>query len=251
MDNTLYVGLSKQVLLQRELDIVANNLANVDTSGFKVEQLLNAVDPTAPARSTGVTPPINFVADNGVARDYSQGALRQTGSPLDLAITTQGFFQVSTASGTVYTRDGRFATNAQNELVTQGGDPVLDASGSPITLNAQGGAPQIAGDGSISQMVPGQSQAQTIGRVGVVSFSDLSSLTKQGDGYYASTTNAQPTPVTGDVIQQGMLETSNVQPIVEVTDLIRISRTYDMISNILNETSSLSTTAIQRLGTVQ
>jgi flagellar basal-body rod protein FlgF len=251
MDNTLYVGLSKQVLLQRELDIVANNLANVDTTGFKVEQLLNAVDPTAPARSTGVTPPINFVSDNGVARDYTQGALRQTGSPLDLAITTQGFFQISTASGNVYTRDGRFATNSQNQLVTQSGDPVLDASGSPITLNSQGGQPQIAGDGSISQMVPGQSQAQTIGRVGVVSFSDLSSLSKQGDGYFTNTTNAQATPVTGDVIRQGMLETSNVQPIVEVTDLIRISRTYDMISNILNETSSLSQTAIQRLGSVQ
>jgi flagellar basal-body rod protein FlgF len=251
MDNTMYVGLSGQLLLQRELDIVANNLANADTTGFKVEQLLSSVDPQTPARSTGVTPPINFVADNGVARDYSQGAMRQTGSPLDVAINGQGFFQVSTAAGTVYTRDGRFATNAQNQLVTQTGDPVLDASGSPITLNPQGGAPQIAQDGTISQQVPGQSQAQNIGRLGVVSFADLSSLTKQGDSNYTNTTNAQPTPVTGDVLRQGMLETSNVQPIVEVTDLIRISRAYDMVSNLMTETASLSTTAIQRLGSVQ
>jgi flagellar basal-body rod protein FlgF len=240
MDNALYVGLSKQMLLGRELDITANNLANANTTGFKVETLMSTADPQRAKGMSIGSAPVQFVADNGVARDFSQGPLQSTGAPLDLAIMGQGFFQVSTANGTRYTRDGRFATDAQGQLVTQSGDPVLDAGGSPITLNPQGGSPTIGGDGTITQTIPGQSSVQTVGKVGVVSFADMS-----------HTTNAASTPVTGQVLRQGMLEGSNVQSITQVTDLIRISRAYDMISQMMNSTSSLSATAVQRLGTVQ
>lgn len=250
MDSALYVGLSKQMLLERELDITANNLANANTTGFKVEELMTVADPQGP-KSMGGGAQVQFVADNGVARDFSQGALQSTGAPLDLAIMGKGFFQVQTASGTQYTRDGRFGTNAQGQLVTQAGDPVLDASGSPITLNPQGGAPMIGADGTITQTVPDQPQAQTVGKVGVVSFDDVSSLTKQGAGLYSNTTNAPPQPVTGQVLRQGMLEASNVQPIIQVTEMIRISRAYDMVTQMMSSTSSLSSTAVQRLGTVQ
>jgi flagellar basal-body rod protein FlgF len=251
MDNALYVGLSKQVLLERELDITANNLANANTTGFKVETLMSTPDPVTPPALPAGTRPIQFVADNGVARDFSQGALQPTGAPLDLAIMGQGFFQISTANGTRYTRDGRFATDAQGQLVTQAGDPVLDASGSPITLNPQGSQPSIGGDGTITQTLPGQGASQTVGKVGVVSFADMTSLSKEGEGLFSNTTNAPPQPVTGQVLRQGMLESSNVQTITQVTDLIRISRAYDMISNMMNSTASLSETAVQRLGTVQ
>ena len=251
MDNALYVGLSKQVLLERELDIAANNLANANTTGFKVESLISTADPVTPPGMSVGSAPVQFVADNGVARDFSQGSLQPTGAPLDLAIMGQGLFQVSTAAGTRFTRDGRFTTDASGQLVTQAGDPVLDASGSPITLNPQGGPPSIGGDGTITQTVAGQSQSQTIGKVGVVSFADMSTLTKQGEGLYSNTSNAPPQPVTGQVLRQGMLESSNVQPIIQVTDLIRISRAYDMISQMMNSTASLSSTAVQRLGTVQ
>ena len=251
MDNALYVGLSKQMLLERELDITANNLANANTTGFKVEALISTPDPVTPAAMPAGSRAIQFVADNGVARDFGQGPLQTTGAPLDLAIMGQGFFQISTANGTRYTRDGRFATNAQGQVVTQAGDPVLDASGSPINLNPQGGPPSIGGDGTITQTVAGQSQSQTAGKVGVVSFTDLSALTKEGEGLYSNTTNAAAQPVTGQVLRQGMLEASNVQPILQVTDLIRISRAYDMISQMMNSTASLSSTAVQRLGTVQ
>ena len=251
MDNALYVGLSKQVLLERELDITANNLANANTTGFKVESLMSVSDPVTPKSMSAGASPVQFVADNGLARDFSQGALQPTGAPLDLAIMGKGFFQVTTAAGTRYTRDGRFATDASGQLVTQAGDPVLDASGSPITLNPQGGQPMIGGDGTITQTVPGQPQSQLVGKVGVVGFADMSSLTKQGDGLYANTTNAPSQPVTGQVLRQGMLEASNVQPIIQVTDLIRISRAYDMISQMMNSSASLSSTAVQRLGTVQ
>jgi flagellar basal-body rod protein FlgF len=252
MDNALYVGLSKQMLLERELDITANNLANANTTGFKVEALMSTPDPVTPPTMPIGSAPIQFVADNGVARDFSQGPLQATGAPLDLAIMGQGFFQISTANGTRYTRDGRFGTDSQGQLITQNGDPVLDASGSPITLNPQGGPPSIGGDGTITQQLPGQTQSQTIGKVGVVNFTDLSALSKEGDGLYSNTTNAAADPVTGSqVLRQGMLEASNVQPIVQVTDLIRISRAYDMIANLMNSAANLSETAVQRLGTVQ
>jgi flagellar basal-body rod protein FlgF len=251
MDNAMYIGLSKQILLQRELDIVANNLANVDTTGFKVEDMVVATDSATPAMSVGVTQPVKLAIDNGVARDFTQGSMTQTGAPLDLAINGTGFFQVQTAAGVRFTRDGRFATNAQSQLVTQAGDPVLDASGAPITINRQGNPPVIGRDGTITQTVAGQTGAQVVGQVGVVSFSDLSALTKQGDGLYSLTTNQPTQPATGAVIQQGMLEGSNVQPIIQITDLIRINRAYEMVSQLLSSTADLSATALQQIGSIQ
>ncbi|MDR3513299.1 MAG: flagellar basal-body rod protein FlgF [Caulobacteraceae bacterium] len=251
MDSTMYVGLSKQILLQRELDIVANNLANVDTTGFKLESLISGTDSNDTARTIGVTQPVQFAVDNGVARDFTQGALRQTGAPLDLAISGTGFFEVQTAAGMRYTRDGRFTTNAQNQLVTQTGDLVLDASGSPITLNPQGQPPVIGRDGTITQTVSGQLGAQVMGKVGVFNFTDLSALSKQGDGLYSLNTNQTPQAATDPVVQQGMLEGSNVQPIIEITDLIRIQRAYEMVSQMLSSTSDLSSNAIQQIGSIQ
>jgi flagellar basal-body rod protein FlgF len=250
MDNALYVGLSTQLLLERQLDIAANNLANINTAGFKVEQLLAVADPVTPPGLPSGTTAIQFVADNGVARDFSQGPLQQTDAPLDLAIMGQGFFQIQTANGNRYTRDGRFAKDNQGRLVTQAGDPVLDASSSPINLNPQGGTPMIGGDGTVTQTIPGQANGQVVGRVGVVSFADLSKLSKEGDGLYSEQSGQAAQPVTGQVLRQGMLEGSNVQPIVQVTDLIRINRAYDMVANMMNTTASLSNTAVQRLGSV-
>ncbi len=247
MDTSLYVGLSKQMILRRELDVAANNIANADTTGFKVESMTVAVDPQTPP---GSTKPIQYVIDTGLARNFSQGALQSTGAPLDLAIDGDGFFQVSTGAGTQFTRDGRFATNAQGQLVTQTGDPVLDASGGPISLSLTGGPPSVAQDGTVSQSLPGQAQSQIVGKVGMVSFSSLSGLSKAGNGLYTNN-GAAPTPSTKSVVRQGMLEASNVQPVLQVTDLIRISRAYDQLSNMMNNTADLSSRSIQRLGSVQ
>ena len=123
MDNTLYVGLSRQMILQRELDVTANNIANSDTTGFKVESLMSSPDPESPPGVIGYRPPIQYAIDHGMARDFSQGKLTQTGAPLDLAINGQAFFTISTASGNRYTRDGRFTTDAQGQLTTQAGLP--------------------------------------------------------------------------------------------------------------------------------
>ena len=251
MDNTMYVGLSKQILLQRELDIAANNLANVDTTGFKVESMVSASDDDNTARTIGVTQPVKFAIDHGLARDFTQGGLTKTGAPFDLAISGDGFFQVQTASGVRYTRDGRFAVNAQSQLVTQTGDAVLDASGSPITVNPQGNTPVIGRDGTITQTVSGQVNSQVVGKIGVVTFPNLSALSKEGDGMYSLATNQSPTQSLNPVVQQGMLEGSNVKSVIQITDLIRINRAYEMVSQMLSSTADLTATAVQQLGSVQ
>jgi flagellar basal-body rod protein FlgF len=244
MDNTVYVGLSRQMLLERELDIAANNLANVDTVGYKFETLLNSADPV-PTGGHGATPPttVNFVQADGVARDYTQGAFTQTGSPLDVAIDGKGFFTVNTANGPRYTRDGRFKLDPTGKLVTQDGDAV-QGSGGDIVLDPKKGQVSISDTGVISQ------GGEQVGKLQVVTFDSLSALSKDGNNTYRNDSNLTPIPSTAALIKQGALESSNVQPVAQITHLIEINRAYDAISNMINTTNSLSTTAIQRLGQV-
>jgi flagellar basal-body rod protein FlgF len=251
MDNTLYVGVSRQMILQRELDVAANNIANLDTTGFKVESLLSAPDPEIPPGVKGNPRPIQYALDHGMARDFTQGKLTQTGAPLDLAIEGQAFFTVSTPNGDRYTRDGRFMIDSQGQITTQAGDPVQSASGGPITLNPDGGPPLIGPDGTISQSIPGSTTEAVIGRVGVVRFDSLSALTKDGRGLYSNTASGAALPAPDARIHQGMLEASNVQPIVQITELIRITRAYESVANLVSTTSDLSAQSIQRLGAVQ
>lgn len=246
MDNAIYVGLSRQMTLQRALDITANNIANLDTAGFKVESLTVEEDQEAPAMAPASTP-ISYVVDTGVARDFRQGSLETTANPLDVAIQGQGFFTVQTADGPRYTRDGRFALNAAGVLTDKAGDPVLDASGAQITLNPQNGSPKIAKDGVISQISP-TGQAVQVGVLGVVSFSDLSALSKEGSNLYSAAAGQAGVPVLRPNLAQGMIEKSNVQPVSEVVHLIAITRAYESVANMLSQTADLSESAVERLG---
>ncbi len=241
MDNALYVGLSRQMTLQRQLDIAANNLANVDTAGFKVENLMLQSDPLTPMKAPRFGP-VKYVIDDGVARDFKQGALEKTGNTYDLAVEGQGFFQVQTPNGVRYTRDGRFGVDTNNQLVDKNGNAVLDASGSTISFDPQKGAPTISKTGLISQ------DGQTGGKVGVVRFASLSGMSKDGDNYLSSAET--PTPAADAAIRQGLVEHSNVQPVLEVTSLIETTRAYERVANLMNSTQDLSRSAIERLGKV-
>ena len=250
MDNTMYVGVSRQMILQRELDVAANNIANADTTGFKVESLMTSPDPETPPGLVG-SRPIQYAIDHGMARDFSEGNLTKTGGPLDLAIEGQAFFTISTANGDRYTRDGRFTVDPQGRLATQSGDLVQGSNGGPITLNPQGGSPLIARDGTVTQSVPGQKAETVVGKIGVVRFDSLSTLSKAGDGLYINTSSSTPQQAPDAYIHQGMLESSNVRPVIQITDLIRITRAYESISQMISSTSDLSSQSIQRLGSVQ
>lgn len=242
MDNTMYVSLSRQVALQRELDIVANNIANADTAGFKLENMKMRSDAAAPAKTMGISSPVTFVMDDGVVRDFRQGGMNQTGAPLDLAIDGRGFFKISTAAGDRYTRDGRFKLDPDGKLVTQEGDAVQ--GGGDIVLDAAKGPVNISEGGVISQ------GGQKVGQLDVVNFDSMASLSKDGRNLFRNDTNVQPQPATTAKIRQGVLESSNVQTLTQITRMVEINRAYESITNLMSQTSDLSRRSIQRLGAV-
>ena len=245
MDNVLYVGLSRQMTLQREMDVIANNVANVDSAGFKVESLMVQTDtehlPVDPANSA--LPNVNFALDAGVVRDFGQGALKETGGTLNLAVEGEGFFKIMTPAGERYTRDGRFTMDAQGRVVTAEGSAVQGDSGD-IVIDPQKGPPRIAADGTVSQ------GNQTVGKLALVTFSSLTALAKDGNGLYRNVSNLQPQPADKSHVRQGMLESSNVEPITQITRLIEVSRAYENIANMMDQTGQLSTQAVDRLGRV-
>lgn len=245
MDNAAYIGLSRQMVLRREMDIIANNIANLDTTGFKVESLMHKTDAQAPAMTLGGPKPVKFVTADGVARDFGQGGLRQTGGPLDLAIEGQGFFRVMADDGERYTRDGRFRTDDLGRLVTQQGHPVMDEGGGEIMVDPERGPLSIARDGTVSQ------GDERIGKIGLFTFESLAALEKTGDNQYRNTSNLQPQPAEGAVLRQGMLEGSNVQAILEITRMIEVSRAYETTAKMIDSEADLSRRSVERLGRVQ
>ncbi|PZR36348.1 flagellar basal-body rod protein FlgF [Caulobacter segnis] len=242
MDNALYVGLSRQMTLRRELDVVANNIANANTTGFKVEDLMVRTEQAKPAKTLDGGSAVKFVLDSGVARDFTQGAMTKTGGDFDLAIEGKGFFHVQTAGGDRYTRDGRFTTNPTGQLTTQSGHLVLDDGGGPITIDPTLGPVNVGKDGVVSQ------GAVRVGKIAVVRPDSLASMAKDGDNLYRNTTNAALQPAPDAAVHQGMLEASNVQPVIEITKLIEVQRAYESVAKMMDNTSELSRTAVERLG---
>jgi flagellar basal-body rod protein FlgF len=242
MDNTIYVGLSRQMILEREMDITANNLANVNTVGFKFESMISNEDPATMPTPNQPPTAVKFVAGVAVARDFTEGSLTQTGSPLDLAIEGRGFFQVNTPSGPRYTRDGRFQMDASGTIVDQDGDQV--DGGGAIVLDPKKGPVTISANGVVSQ------SGENVGKISLYNFDSLSALSKDGNNQYRNDSNLTPTASTSANMRQGFLEQSNVEPVRQITRLIEINRAYDAMNSMLSSTSDLSTSAVQRLGAV-
>ena len=242
MDTTLNVGLSRQMVLHRALEVAANNIANADTAGFKVEQLIMEEDPLTPPAPGSA--PVSYVYDQGVARDFGQGVIDATGNPFDMAIEGDGFFTIQRGATQYYTRDGRFSTNSQNQLVNKQGDPVLDTGGSPIVFDPNGPSPDVSRDGTVSQ------GTNVIGRIGVARFATLAALKKEGDNLYSAPVGVAPIQAPDAVVRQQFLEKSNVQPVLEITHLIEVTRAYEQVAKMMDQTQTLASTAIQRLGQV-
>jgi flagellar basal-body rod protein FlgF len=245
MDNALYVGLSRQILLRREMDIVANNIANLDTNGFKVESLMHKTQPQEPAFTLGGPRPVKFVAADGVARDFCQGSLTKTDAPLDMAIEGKGFFQVQSPNGPRFTRDGRFTLDPNGRLVTQAGLAVLDDGGGEIVVDPEKGELQIGPDGSMSQ------GDERVGKVGMFAFANPGALEKSGDNLYRNVSNLIPQPAADARLRQGMLEASNVKPVLEITRMVEVSRAYEQTAKMMDSEADLSRRAVERLGRVQ
>ena len=244
MEQAVSIALSHQMTLRRAMDIVANNIANANTTAYKAESPVfnEFLMPEAEAedRGYGKAAALSFVLDTGTHRDLAEGNITHTGNPFDVAITGDGFFSVETANGVRYTRAGHFTVDNTNQLVTPMGDPVLSNAGAPITINPDDGAVEIARDGTIS------AGGNTIGRLGVVNVENPGAMKKTGDNYLETEQDA--VPVENATVMQGFIESSNVKPVVEMTRMIEVMRAYTSTQKTINDMGDLQQSAIRQLG---
>jgi flagellar basal-body rod protein FlgF len=251
MENTLLVGLSRQTVLERQLDVVANNIANVNTAGFKSDQSLFEEYLMPGAHEDNFKPAdrrVSYVEDRGTYRDFTQGPTEQTKNPLDVAISGNGFLVVQTAAGERYTRDGGLHMNTQGQLVTAAGDPVLGTSG-PIVFQPTDHDVNVSPDGTVT-VVEGNGRTDSLrGKLRLVSFADAQALLKQGSNLF-SAEGAAAQPDLKSEVQQGYIEKSNVNSVVEMSRMIEITRAYTQIATMLQQESDLHKSAIEKLADV-
>lgn len=242
MENALLVGLSRQMVLRRQMDVLANNMANINTAGFKQDKLMfeEYIMPVARmSDAKGSDARISFVQDPLMYRNFDEGAFKQTGNDLDVAISGDAWFVVQTPQGERYTRNGELKLTADGELVTPSGNPIL-GQGGPITIGPEETGIEIAADGTISTNL-GQR-----GQLRLVQFEDNSVLRKEGAMLFA--TDEAPQPAENAQIAQGVIEGSNVQPVMEMTRMIQTLRAYTSLSRAMEQTGNLRRDAIERLG---
>lgn len=214
MDNSVYITLSRQLALFRDLDVTANNIANANTTGFRTENMLF----TDYLVDDGNNHKMAFARDIATYADTQEGPLRATGNPLDLAINGKGFFVVETGRGVRYTRAGNFNLDGEGTLITPDGSPVLDDAGQRILLPP--GASKITVGENGSLVVDGEE----IAVLGIVQFPNEQEPEHEAGGVFRSKNGAPGQAVTGFRVAQGVLEDSNVSPIIQMTHMIDVNR---------------------------
>jgi len=251
MQNTLLVGLSRQVALERQMDVVANNIANVNTNGYKADRSLFQEFLNTGAHEDNFAGPdrrISFVQDRATFHDFAIGNTEQTKNPLDVSIDGTGFLVVQTPQGERYTRDGGLQINNQGQLVTASGYQVLGSSG-PIVFQPTDHDISIAADGNVT-VQEGVGRTDSVrGKLRLVNFANAQALKKEGSNLY-SADGAAAQPDTTSKVRQGFIEKSNVNSVTEMGRMIEITRTYTQISALLQQQSDLHKSAIDKLAEV-
>jgi flagellar basal-body rod protein FlgF len=246
MENALLVALSRQASLRRNLDVIANNVANLNTNGYKADGLIFEEFMMPGARGNmfaGGDRRVSFVNDRLTWTDMRSGSVERTGNPLDVAISGNAFLVVQTPRGERYTRNGAMQINAQGALVTSEGFPVL-GDGGPIALQPQDRNVSIARDGSIS--VGNENR----GKLRLVEFAPTARLQKDGTSTFMAPAGVQPQPSPLSAVAQGAVEKSNVQGVIEITRMIEATRTYTNVAQLTEQQGQLRRTAIERLAEV-
>lgn len=242
MENALLVTLSRQITLQHKMDVIANNLANIDTAGFKGEAIKfeDYLMPTATVETfRGRDRRVDFVHDPRMVRDLSEGNFKQTGNELDVAISGDGWLVVATPSGERYTRNGQLKLSAEGVLVTNEGYRV-QGEGGDIAFGTEETGIVIGKDGTIA------TSQGVKGRLQLVAFGSPQTMKKQGDSLYS--TEETPQPATSAHLVQGSYENSNIQPMQELSAMIETVRAYESVSRMLAATDETRGQAIQQLG---
>lgn len=225
MDNAIYIALSKQMMQFRKLDVHANNMANANTPGFK-ENVMMMTDWTV---DNGNRQKISFAQDLREYRNTESGSMQQTGNALDVAIDGKAYFAVQTQAGTRYTRTGNFKIDPNGLLVNNDGFPVSGIGGGTINIPETARNIVIGGNGIV------RVDNEEIGQLEVVTFQNDQKLTREGATLYADNgAGVQAALDTDYKVAQGFLESSNVQPVVELTQLIETQRRVSGTSNFID-----------------
>ena len=249
METTSSIALSRQSGLQRQMDIVANKIANMNTNGFKGEGIMfvqHLVKSPGGGTLSGVK--LAYVRDIATVTDHSEGPVERTGNPLDLSIAGDGFFVVQTDNGDRYTRNGRFKLDTDGQLVTQQGNPVMSSGNSPFFFSPEDTEIVISRDGTIS------TNNGELGKIKLVRFDNLQILAHSPVGLFSS--EEKPKENDGDAdngkvsqIMQGTLEGSNIKPIFEMAKMIEINRKYDGIRTFMTREDERMRAMIKEMGT--
>jgi flagellar basal-body rod protein FlgF len=233
VERGLFIAATGMLANQLRQDVIANNLANATTAGYKGDRAVQQAFPAMLLQQVQTGQPIGSlslgtrVAD--VVTDSSQGAIRNTGNAYDLAIAGDGFFSVQAATGVRYTRDGSFSVDTKNQLVTARGEPILDRNNRPITIPPGNDRATIDEQGNVI------ANGRTIATLAVTVL-DPQTLRKQGDDLYQGTVQRGAAP---GRVEQGYLEQSNVNSVREMVDLIETMRSFEAsqkVSQSLDET---------------
>lgn len=252
MNSGMYSALSGNLAAMKRLDVIANNLANVGTSGFKQDRLafesVLAGTQNPPAVPPGKTADPTLLADRMVT-DYGSGALVQTGNTFDLAIQGDGFFSVRTPDGTAYTRQGSFRLAVDGTLVTANGFPVLSEEGEPIVIDmagrATGARPVVDSQGNVTL------DNEPTGRIAVYDFPKPYQLEKIAGTFFLPKQGAAPQlagPMT--TVSQGTLEQSNVDSISEMVQMVEASRFFESCSKVVRAFDDMAAKAVNELARV-
>ena len=239
MDSGYYAACTALVSRTEALDTIANNLANASTVGYRAQH--NVFSSVLAEAGSASSSPIsqamnNFGILSGTTLDQSQGALQKTGNDLDLAIQGSGYFVVQTPNGPMYTRNGSFQVSSKGQLIPSSGDPVIGSNG---TITMPPGEVSISADGTIS------SQGAVAGKLKVVQFAPGTTLTSAGETYYSAPPKSE-IPATDSTVKQGMLESSNVNPVTSMVELITAQRSAEMMQRALSMfNSEMDKTATQ------
>lgn len=237
MENATYTALTRQSGLMNEMRVVANNIANSSTTGYRSEGVIFAEH----VKSLGPdNPSLSMATATARETEFSQGALTQTGGPFDLAIEGDGFFLIETPQGERLSRAGAFTPNENGDLVTPEGFRVLDAGGAPVFVPQGAGPVGIAPDGTIS------AGGQPVGQIGLVTPTDPLGMIRE-DGVRFRADGGYEQNVTGRMLQ-GFVEESNVDPVLEVTRMIEVQRAYELGQSFIDKEDERIRAAIQALG---
>ncbi len=219
--DTAYTTLSRQSGLMNEMRLVANNIANANTTGYRAQGLVFSEF----VRDMPGNPSLSMARAEVRNTSLQQGVLTETGGQFDFAIEGDGFFKIETPNGNRLTRAGAFSPNSEGDLVTMDGHRVLDSNGAPVFVPPDAASIDVGGDGTLSV------EGQFLGQIGVYSVADPKTLVREGSNLFR--TDAEVAPVEGPVVLNRFLEGSNVNAIEQVTRLVEIQRAYELGQSFL------------------